>query len=89
MIDSWEEDLFYVRPAISYFVSTLKKDMPFANIIIVINTQIKQEIQDWLKQVAQYYGCSFVELQNVDKQDGHPTVKGMQDICEQVYSVMN
>ena len=60
--------------------------MPFANIIVVINTQIKQEIKDWFKQVAKYYGCSFVELKNVDKQDGHPTVKGMQDICEQIYS---
>jgi hypothetical protein len=90
MLDSWkEEDLFYVRPAISYFVSTLKKDMPFANIIVVINTQIKQEIQDWLKQVAQYYGCGFVELENIDKQDGHPTAKGMQDISEQIYSVTN
>ena len=87
MLDSWKEEaLFYVRPAISYFVSTLKKDMPFANIIVVINTQIKQEIKDWFKQVAKYYGCSFVELKNVDKQDGHPTVKGMQDICEQIYS---
>lgn len=82
---NWEEkDLFYVLPAISYFAYLLKADLPNAKIIFIINTDIKEEIQEALEIVANYYGLQSVSLKSIDKENGHPTKKGMIDICDQL-----
>ena len=86
---NWEEkDLFQVLPAVSHFVCTLKSELPNAEIIVIINTEIKKEIQDALKKASEYYGIQYIALKDIDKDCGHPTVKGMLQISEQVFSVL-
>lgn len=82
-----EKDFFYVLPAICYLAYMLKIDLPNAEIIFIINTQIKEEIQNGIEEAAKYYGLKFIRLQNIDKEIGHPTTKGMTEICEQVISI--
>ena len=85
----WEErDLFSVLPAICYFAYTLKTDLPNAEIVFIINTEIKKEIQDGMEEAANYYGLKFVRLKDIAKDCGHPTEKGMESICEQVLKVL-
>ena len=82
---NWEEkDFFNVLPAICYFAYLLKTDIPNAKIKFIINTEIKSEIQDALEKVANYYDLESIRLENIDKKCGHPTPKGMRDICEQL-----
>ena len=86
---NWEEqDLFQVLPAVSHFVGALKSELPSAEIIVVINTDIKSEIQDTLQAVAEYYGVQYIRLKDIDKDCGHPTPKGMSQISEQVLSAL-
>lgn len=81
----WEEkDLFSVLPAICYFAHTLKNDLPNAEIFFIINTDIKEEIQNALEKAAEYYGAKSIRLNNIDKENGHPTAKGMGEIFKQV-----
>ena len=62
----WEEkDFFNVLPAICYFVYTLKKDLLDAEIFFIINTDIKLEIQNAIKEAAEYYGAKSIRLNNV------------------------
>ena len=82
-----EKDLFNVLPAISYFAYQLKNDLPNARIILIINTEIKEEIQDALEKVAAHYDLQSIRLRNTDKECGHPTKKGMKDICSQILNV--
>jgi hypothetical protein len=81
----WEEkDLFNVLPAICYFAYTLKTDLPTANIVFIINTDIKEEIQTAIENAASYFGAKSIRMHNIDKENGHPTAKGMGEICKQV-----
>lgn len=84
----WSEtDLYEVLPAICYLTYTLKNDLPNAEIVIIINTGINEKIQDCMELSAKYYGARFVRLEDIDKQNNHPTVKGMQAISEQIRNV--
>ena len=86
--DHTKEDLFSVCPAIGYFIGRLKEILPEANIVSIINTNIKTEIKDAIKAASNYNGTVFVELSGIDKLTGHPTVKGMAGIKEQVKAAL-
>lgn len=82
--DIAEEDLYCVLPAISYFAKTLRTDLPDARVVFIANCGIKEEIVSAIEKASELFGVETVVLHNVDKYDGHPTVKGMQQIAEQV-----
>jgi hypothetical protein len=86
--DYQADDLFFVCPAIGYLVSRLKEIMPDGNIVFIINTNIKAEIKEAVKAVSDHNGTTYVELSRIDKLCGHPTVKGMREITEQVKAVL-
>ena len=82
--DQTEEDLFRVCPAIAYFIAKVKKTLVDANVIFIINTDLKPEIGEAVKAASEHNGTEYIELKYIDKRCGHPTVKGMKDICEQI-----
>ena len=85
----WEKrDLYYVLPAISYFLRKLKDTLHDANIYCLINTELKQEITDCFKESCSRYGIKAVTFDGIEKDAGHPTVKGMQDIKDQVMELL-
>ena len=49
--DHTKEDLFSVCPAIGYFIGRLKEILPEANIVSIINTNIKTEIKDAIRRL--------------------------------------
>ncbi len=79
-----ESDLYSVLPAICYFMITLKKDNPNTRVIFIGNCDIKCEILDCMRNTAEKMNVEFVELCDIDKSQGHPTVLGMTQICEQI-----
>ena len=79
-----EEELHSVCPAICYLAKRLKEVLPEANIIFIINTSLKPEIAMATKAAANFFGTFYIELENIEKQSGHPNVKGMSQIKEQV-----
>lgn len=87
--DGWEkEDLYAVLPAVCCFLSELKESLPRANIICIVNSGLKDEIANGLQAAAEHYGVKSVMLCGIDKQNNHPTVKGMQQIKEQVKALL-
>ena len=86
---AWEEkDLYKVLPAVCYFACTLKTDLPDTEIIFILNNTLKQEIKDCIEQASKRYGFRFVRLMNIDKESGHPTSKGMKEIANQIFEVI-
>ena len=84
-LSDWvDDDLFNVLPAICYFAYTLKTDLPKAEIVLIINTELKEEIQKCFETAAKAFGVKFVRLHDVDKVNNHPSASGMAAICEQV-----
>ena len=81
----WErEELFCVLPAICCFINKVKQTLPNARIICIVNTDIKDEIRNALSDACEYYVVEYIRLNDIDKVNGHPTVKGMAQIAEQV-----
>lgn len=79
-----KEDLYSVCPAIGYFIGRLKEILPDAQIVFLINTELKPQIGEAIQTASEYFGTSCIALQDIDKCCGHPTVQGMKDIAEQV-----
>ncbi len=79
-----EEDLYSTLPAICYMIKRLSEELPKIKIYFIINTELDEMIVKTVKLASEHFGTSFIELQNIDKIDGHPTVKGMTEICDQV-----
>lgn len=89
MLSGWrEEDLYYALPAISYLIFNLKKELPDANIIYVINTGLSENIVNAIKNASNEFGISYIELENIDKVAKHPTPLGMEQICDQIYNAI-
>ena len=87
--DFCENDLYFVLPAICYFMITLKKDNPNARIIFIGNCGIKDEILDCMRSTAEKFGAEFIGLSDIDKLVEHPTTLGMTQICKQVVEKLN
>ena len=79
-----KDDLFSVCPAIGYFIGRLKEILPEANIIFLINTELKPQIGEAVKAASKYFGTSYIAFETIDKRCGHPTIRGMKDISDQI-----
>ena len=79
-----EQELFTVLPAFSHFMKVLKEDLPDTRIVFIANCDIKCEIVDAIKTLGEHFGIETVALSGITKEHGHPNVKGMGEICEQV-----
>lgn len=87
-LSDWsEDDLYCVLPAFCYFMSALKAELPDAEICFIINTELRAEIGDCIELAGKHFGVKTVRLHDIDKIEGHPTVKGMAEICDQVLAV--
>lgn len=86
----WEEqDLYSVLPAFCFFINELRRILPNAHIIPVINTELKPKIEEGFKAACTHYGIKPVALHNIDKRGGHPTIKGMKEIKNQIIDSLN
>ncbi len=84
-----EADANEVLPACCYFIKRLKEVLPNAKIVWIINNGLKDEIMDGMETIATKYRIACVRLSGIDKQSGHPSVKGMGQIEEQIVAVLD
>jgi hypothetical protein len=77
-------DLYRFRPAMAYMLDYLTARYPNVAIYFLLNSELTPEINESVKTVCGHYGVECVELKGIDKKSGHPTVKGMGEIAEQV-----
>lgn len=82
-----DEDLKYVLPAFCYLVARAKTVAE--NVIVVINSELKQEITQGFVTACKNSEIPFVELCEIDKENGHPTELGMKQISAQVSKFAN
>ncbi len=89
MLSGWcEDDLYSTLPAISYLICKLKEELPTGNVIFIINTELDERIVAAIKEASVHFGTSYIELDGIDKDSGHPTALGMEQICNQVLDAL-
>lgn len=87
--DFKEDDLFFVLPAISYFMIKLKEDLPNIRVVVISNSDIKPEIRECMIKTAALTGATVVSLHDIEKVSRHPNLQGMKEIAEQVISKLS
>ena len=86
--DWTDDDLKNFRPAFGYMLDYIVKQYPQARVINVINTDLKRDISDAQTFLCSYYEVECIQLNNIEKQSGHPSIKGMISIKDQILSVI-
>lgn len=82
--DNWsKQDLYSTLPAFGYLLNTVKK-INVKNPIVLINDILKQEITEGMKEICDHYGVPYIQLEDIEKVDGHPNEIGMEQIKNQV-----
>lgn len=79
-----KEDLYCVFPAFSYLINLLKTRLPEVKVYCIINTWLKPEIDEYYRSVCEDQGVDAIVLHDIDKICGHPSIKGMRSIKEQI-----
>lgn len=89
MYSDWEkEDLYSVLPAFCCLLNRIKDTLPQTRVVCVINCDIKDEIIKSFKEICQKYGVESVALCDIDKENGHPTAHGMEQIEKQIAAIL-
>lgn len=81
------EDLKCVLPAFCYLLDKAKNVV--GEIVVVINNGLKPQITDGLVEVCKKNEIKYLILENVDKENGHPTETGMVQISNQISDCLN
>lgn len=85
----WEEDdLLYFRPAFAYLLYELQLTYPKAQIINLINTDLKKDYKKSMETICQYNHVCNISLGDFEKIDGHPSKKGMESISQQITQIL-
>lgn len=76
------DDLKNVIPAFCYLIKRAKEVAE--EVIVILNTELNPEITNNFILACKNYKIGYVELKDIDKENGHPTVLGMEQIANQV-----
>jgi lysophospholipase L1-like esterase len=77
-------DLYTFRPAMACMMQELQNRYPNAKMYFLSNTELKDDITSSIHTICDHYGVKCIQLKDIDKQNGHPTIKGMKAIADQV-----
>ena len=77
-------DLFTFRPAFAYMLAQIQERYPTADVYVISNCDLKAVIPSSMQTICDHYGVPMIQLHDIHKMSGHPSVKGMRQIAEQV-----
>lgn len=86
--DITTDDLWLFRPAMAKMLAWMKEHYAQSDIYFLLNDGLSADINTSVKTICEHYGVKCIELQQIDKMAGHPSVKGMQQIAKQVAEAM-
>ena len=82
--DWTKEDCKYFRPALACLIDMLQKRYPQAELCFILNSELKESVNESMREVCKHYNVKLVELHDIEKQNGHPSISGMKSIYEQL-----
>ena len=72
------------RPALACLFDMLQKRYPNAVIYSLLNSELQESINESFREICKHYNIQLIELHDIDKQNGHPSISGMKSICDQL-----
>ena len=62
----------------------IQKRYPKAKLVSLLNSELREPINESMREVCKHYKVQLIELHDIEKQNGHPSISGMKSICEQL-----
>lgn len=81
-------NMWQFRPAMARMLEWMTQRYVGAEIYFLLNDGLKESIGESVRTICQHYGVKCIELQGIDKKSGHPSVKGMQQIADQIEAAL-
>lgn len=82
--DWTKDDCKNFRPAMACLIDMLKKQYPKAQLYSILNSELRDTFNESMREVCKHCGVQLIELHDIDKQNGHPSIAGMKSICAQL-----
>ncbi|MBR5085309.1 MAG: hypothetical protein IKX33_11990 [Prevotella sp.] len=83
--EGWTKADFYTfRPAMAYMLHHVKRRYPNVHIYFLLNSELREDITNSCLEICRHYDISCIQLQEIHKINGHPSVKGMKSISQQI-----
>ena len=79
-----KEDCKNFRPALACLFDMLQKRYPKAAIYSLLNSELQEPVNESFREICKHYNVQLIELHDIDKQNGHPSISGMKSICDQL-----
>lgn len=83
-----KEQLYQFRPAMAHMLSYCTKRYVNVPIYFILNSELSDSISDACREICEHYHVPLIALHDIDKQQSHPSVAGMQAIADQVYQAI-
>lgn len=82
--DWTKDDCKNFRPALACLLDMLQKRYPKASTYSILNSELREPINESFREICKHYNVQLIELHDIEKQNGHPSVSGMKSICDQL-----
>ena len=82
--DWTKEDCKKLRPALACLLDMLQKRYPQAEIYSLLNSELQEPVNESFREICKHYNVQLIELHDIEKQNGHPSISGMRSICDQL-----
>ena len=82
-------DLYEFRPAMAHMLDWMTKRYVNTEIYFLLNSDLRESVNESVKTICAHYGVKVIALKDIHKISGHPSVKGMRQIAEQVGASLN
>ncbi len=87
--EGWKRaDMYYFRPALAKLYTVLREHYPNVEVYFILNDCLRDDINESVDVISKHYGVPVIKLSGIDKQNGHPNVKGMKTFADQVLSAL-
>lgn len=76
--------LYEFRPAMARLLSEAVNRYPGTEIYFIINSELRDDITQSIREVCDHYSVKYIQLHDIDKISGHPSRAGMTAIADQL-----
>lgn len=80
--------LYEFRPAMARLLSEAVNRYPGTEIYFIINSELRDDITQSIREVCEHYSVRYIQLHDIDKISGHPSRAGMTAIADQLLEAM-
>jgi hypothetical protein len=82
--DWTKEDLYKFRPAMANLLDSITNHYRSSQIYFLLNDSLKESINESVLTICKHYHIDCILLHNIEKKAGHPSIKGMEQINDQI-----